>query len=170
MIHTKKSEGYTLIELLLYVALVGILLSAITVFFGIVADARIKNQTINEVNEQGTYAMEYMTRIARGATSVSSPAAAATGTSLTLVVPTASLSPTIFSVTGTVLQIKEGAGTAVALTTSKVRVDSLSVTNLTRSGTSPIVQISLTLSRINTLDRNEYDYQRTFTTSVGLRP
>jgi prepilin-type N-terminal cleavage/methylation domain-containing protein len=165
-----NQKGYTLIELLLYVALVGVLLSAITAFFGIAAEARIKNQTINEVNEQGAYAMEYMARITRSATNISSPAAAATGSSLTLVVPTATLSPTVLSVTNNVLYIKEGTGATISLTTSKVKVDALNITNLTRSGTSPIVQISLTLSRVNALSRNEYDYQRTFTTSVGTRP
>ena len=84
--------------------------------------------------------------------------------------PTAANSPTVFSVSGGVLQIKEGTAAAVALTNNKVRVDSLAVSNLTRTGTSGVAQLSLTLSRINSAGRNEYDYQRTFTTSVGLRP
>ncbi len=167
--HTNQI-GYTLIELLLYVGLISMLLSAVVAFFGVTADARIKNQTISEINDQGTYALDYMAQIVRNATSVSSPTIGATGTSLTVVVPTANLSPTLFSVTNGVLQIKEGATAAISLTSSKIKVDTLSVSNVSRSGTSGIVQISLTLSRTNSLNRNEYDYQRTFTTSVGMRP
>jgi hypothetical protein len=89
---------------------------------------------------------------------------------LTVVVSTGSLSPTVFSLSGATLQVKEGAAAAVALTGSKIQVTSLTVKNLTRSGTSGIVQISMTLSLINTSGRNEYDYQRTFTTSVAVRP
>jgi len=161
--------GYTLIELLLYVAMVGVLLGAITVFFSISTDARIKNQSINEVNDQGTFALDYAAQTVRNATSISSPAASTSGSQLTLAVPTSSLSPTVFSVVGGVLQVKEGTATAIALTNSKIQVTSFSVTNLTRSGTSGIVQINLTLNRINAASRNEYDYQRTFTTSIGVR-
>jgi prepilin-type N-terminal cleavage/methylation domain-containing protein len=167
--HTRQT-GYTLIELLLYVALIGVLLSAVVAFFGITADARIKNQTISEINDQGTYALDYIAQVARNATSISSPTVGASGTSLTLVVPTASLSPTTLSVTNGILQVKEGTAAAVSLTSSEVKIDSLNVSNLSRSGTSGIIQVSLTLSRANPLNRNEYDYQRTFTTSVGIRP
>lgn len=165
-----KQAGFTLIELLLYVALIGILLSSVTAFFGTTLDARLKNHSVSEVNDQGTFAMDAMVQAARNATSITSPVATASSSGFTVVVPTGSLSPTIFSVSGGVLQIKEGVGATVPLTNNKVTVSSLTVTNLTRSGTSGILQISLTLSRINPSGRNEYDYQRTFTTSVGLRP
>jgi len=166
----QTAGGYTLIELLLYVGLVGILLSAATAFFGIATEARIKNQTISEVNEQGAFVMDYLTRSVRAATSISSPSVGGTGTQLTLVVPAANLSPTVFSVSGGVLQVKEGTAAAVALTNSKVRVSSFTVTNLTRSGTSALVRVSITIDRINNAGRNEYDYSETFTTSVGIRP
>jgi Tfp pilus assembly protein PilW len=162
--------GYTLIELLLYVAIVGVLLTSVVGFFGLVASSRVKNQTISEVNDQGAYAMDYIAQTVRNATSISSPVAGVSDSQLTVVVPTGSLSPTVFSLSGATLQVKEGAAAAVALTGSKIQVTSLTVKNLTRSGTSGIVQISMTLSLINTSGRNEYDYQRTFTTSVAVRP
>ncbi len=166
----RTQTGYTLIELLLYVAITGILLTATTGFFGLVADARVKNQTISEVNDQGVFIMDYLTQTVRNATSITTPITGASGSSLTLVVPTVSLSPTIFSLSGTTLQVQEGAAAAVALSNSKVQVSAFSVKNLTRSGTSGIVQISITLSRVNTAGRNEYDYTQTFTTSAALRP
>lgn len=169
--NTRSAQtGFTLIELLLYIVLVGTLLSAVTGFFLTTIEARVKNQSITEVNEQGHFAMEQLTSVVRNATTVTSPAVGASSAGFTATVPTASLSPTIVSVAGGVLQIKEGAAAAIALTSSKVQVTSLSVTNLTRSGTTGIVQVSFTLARINTTGRNEYDYQRTFTTSVGVRP
>ncbi|HSX07132.1 MAG TPA: prepilin-type N-terminal cleavage/methylation domain-containing protein [Candidatus Saccharimonadia bacterium] len=168
-IHQYQS-GYTLIELILYVAILGILLTATVGFFGMIADARVKSQTISEVNDQGTFAIDYLTQTVRNATSITTPLTSTSGSSLTLVVPTASLSPTIFSLSGTTLQVQEGAGAAVALTNSKVQVTNFTVKNLTRSGTSGIVQISITLSRVNTAGRNEYDYTQTFTTSAAVRP
>lgn len=162
--------GYTLIELLLYVSMIGILLSAVTVFFGITADARVKNQTISEINDQGAYAMDYIAQTIRNASSVSSPAVGASGSSLTLTVPTGSLSPSVFALSNGVLQITEGTNAAVALTSSKLQATAFTVKNLSRSGTPGLIQVSLTLVRVNPAGRNEYDYQRTFITSAALRP
>ena len=166
--HTRQ-YGYTLIELLLYVTIVSTLLIAMSLFFGMSADARIKNQSIAEVEQQGTATMEYITQTLRGATSISVPAIGATGASLTAVVPTGSLSPTIFDLSGGSIRIKEGAGTAIPLTNNLVTVTSLTFSNLSRSGTVEMVQISFTVSRTNTTGRNEYSYEKTFTSSVALR-
>jgi prepilin-type N-terminal cleavage/methylation domain-containing protein len=170
MLKRISQTGYTLIELLLYMAIVGILLSAVSAFFGVTADARIKNQSVNEVNSQGTYALDYMAQTIRNASSITSPAAAGTDTQLTLVVPTSSLSPTVFNLSSGVLQVKEGTAAAVALTSSRVQVTSMTIKNLTRSGTTGCVQISLTIARVNANNRNEYDYTRTFTTTATVRP
>jgi len=161
-------KGYTLLELLLYIAIIGVLLTAVTTFFGVTADARVKNQTVAEVNDQATSIMDYMTQTIRNATSITSPAAAASGVSLTLVVPTGSLSPTVFSLSGTTLQVKEGAAAAVPLTSNDVQISSLTFMNLTRSGTSGTVQISFTINRVNPGSHNEFDYQKTFTASAEI--
>lgn len=164
-----KAAGYTLIELLLYITLAGMLLVSLTMFFGMSVDARVKTQSVTEVNQQGASAMEYIQQTVRNASSISAPAAAASASSLTVVVPTASLSPTIFSLNGTVLQVKEGAAAAIALTNDDVQISNLTFTNLTRSGTHGVVRISFTVSRTNTSGRNEYDYSKTFTTTVTIR-
>lgn len=169
--HSKQASGYTLIELLLYVVIIGSLLGAVVSFFGTVTEARVKNQTVAEVNDQGTAAMDYITQTIRGATSISAPATGGVAaTSLTLVVPTGALSPTVFSLSGTTLQVKEGVDPAVALTSGDMQISNLSFKNLTRPGTSGVVQVSFTIARTNPNNRNEFDYQKTFTGSaeVGL--
>lgn len=163
------AAGYTLVELLVYIAIISTLLFAATAFFGVVVDARVKNQSITEVNQQGAQAMELIGQTIRNATSITTPAAGASGASLTLVVPTGSLSPTVFDSSSNVLRITEGAGAATSLTNSKVQVSSLTFRNLTRSGTPGIVQVSFTLARVNANNRNEYSYSKSFQTSVGLR-
>jgi prepilin-type N-terminal cleavage/methylation domain-containing protein len=166
---TIRQKGFTLIELLLYVTIVGSLLIAVSLFFATTADARIKGQTINEVDQQGTLLMDHVTRTIRNATSISSPAAGASAASLTLVVPTGALSPTIFNLNGTTFQIKEGAAATVPLTNSKIEISALTFRNLTRSGTPGIVQVSFTVSRVNPLGKSTYTYQKTFTSSAALR-
>lgn len=165
----RKQTGFTLIELLLYVAITGTLLVSVSMFFGMVTESRVKSQSVGEVDQQGEAAITLIAQTVRNGTAITVPATGVTGSSLTVTVPTGALSPTIFDVSSGVLRIKEGAATAVPLTNSKVTVTNLTVKNLTRSGTAGIVQVSLTLSRINTINRNEYDYTKTFTTSVAIR-
>lgn len=160
--------GFTLIELLLYFSIVGTLLLVLTTFFGMSVESRIKAQSISEVDQQGAYAMDQITQSIRNATSITTPIAGITSSSLALVVPFAAASPTTFSLTGTTLQITEAALNSVALTNSNVQVTALSFTNLTRAGTPGIVQVSITLKRVNSSGRNEYDYQKTFTSSAEL--
>jgi type II secretory pathway pseudopilin PulG len=166
----RQQSGYTLIELLLYVALIGTLLTSVVGFFTLMADARVKNQTINEVNDQGVFVMDSITQSLRNASSITSPTIGTSGTSLTIAMPTSSINPTVFNLSGTTMQLKEGTNTAVSLTNSKIQVTALTVKNLSRSGTPGLAQISFTLARINTAGRSEYDYQKTFTTSVAIRP
>jgi hypothetical protein len=145
------------------------LLVSLATFFGISVEARTKAQTITDVDQQGAAAMDYMQQILRDASAITSPASGASANSLTVTVPTASLSPTIFNLNSTTLQVKEGTANAISLTNSRVRITSLTFTNLSRSGTDGAVRISFTLERINNSGRNEYDYSKTFTTTVALR-
>ncbi len=165
----KNTTGFTLIELLLYISIVGSLLVAIVGFLMLAVDARVKNQSVSEVNQQGTAAMEYIAQTIRNADTITSPAPATIGSSLTLTVPAAGLSSTVFDAPAGVLRVNEGATAAIPLTNSRVQVTNLAFTNLSRSGTNGIVRISLTVSRVNQSGKNEYDYQKTFVTSVVLR-
>lgn len=168
--HTSiKQAGFTLIELLMYVTILGMLLITLTYFFANAADARVKNQSITEVNDQAAAMMDTMTQTIRNATSITSPAAGASASSLTLVVPTGALSPTVFNLNSNNLRITEGAGSPAILNNSKVQVTSLTFRNLTRTGTAGIVQVSFTLSRVNNNTHSEYDYTKTFTTSAEIR-
>lgn len=163
-----SSGGFTLIELLLYVSIVGVLLISVSMFFATTSDARIKNQSISEVNQQGNAALDLITQTIRNADSVTLPATGATGSALNLNVPSAGQSPTIFNLNGTALQVKEGSSNAILLTNNKVALSSLTFKNLSRSGTPGVVQVSFTISRVNNSGKNEYDYQKTFTGTAAL--
>ncbi len=165
-------SGFTLIELLLYTAIVSTLLIAITGFFAITAESRIKNQSISEVNQQGAALMDTITQAVRNANSITTPIAGTSGSSITLAMPTADVHPTIFDLSGgspSSLQIKEGVGAVLPLSNNKVTVSGLSFKNLTRPGTPGVVQISFTVARSSQSVKNEYDYQKTFTSTAALR-
>lgn len=161
-------SGFTLIELLLYVAIMGILLTSLVGFLSMVLVSQTKNQTVSEVSEQGIFAMDYITRTVRNATTITTPTPGTTSSSLTMTVPIGASSPTIFSLNGTTLQVKEGAATEVALTGSNINVTNLTFKNLTQSGSSPIIQVSFTLDRSSNSTLQEYSFQKTFTSSAEV--
>lgn len=98
-------NGFTLIELLLYVSIVGGILLSVSLFFATVADSRIKNQSISEVNRQGELITERIAQAIRNADSITSPTAGNSAASLTLAMPVSGENPTVFAVNGGGTQI-----------------------------------------------------------------
>lgn len=168
-LHT-TTDGFTLIELLLYVALIGIFLSVLSFFFASTASMRVKNQAEDDVNQQAAFVMNLMTQTIRNADGITTPTANNSATSAALTVPTAANSPTIFQLSGSTLQIKEGSAAAVAITGSSVQISNLTFTNTSRASTPGSLQISFTLSATAGSTQDEFNYSRTFTSSASLRP
>jgi prepilin-type N-terminal cleavage/methylation domain-containing protein len=165
-----RQKGFTLVELLLYVVIIGSLLGALSGFFIMTAQSRLKNQTIAEVDQQGMLAMQTITQAVRNATAITAPVVATSGDSLTVTMPTAGSSPTVFSLSAGALQMKEGTATTIPITGANVTVSGVTFQNLTRSGTYGTVQISFVVTRNNPNNRNEFEYQKTFTTTASVRP
>lgn len=164
-----SQRGFTLIELLLYVAVASVMLLVISVFLSSLLQSRIKNQTIAEVEQQGLAAMQLITQAARNAEAITSPAQGASASSLTLDVITAANDPTILDLDNGVIRIKEGAGSTVALTNSRVTASALTFQNLSRTGTPGTIRIQFTLTHTNPAGRNEYSFTKTFIGSATLR-
>lgn len=165
----KSNRGFTLIELLLYVTIAGVVLLALSVLLSLLMQIRIKNEVITEVDQEGALVMQSITQTIRNATSITSPVLGTTGTSLTLVVPTGTNSPTVFDLSSGVVRIKEGAGSVVSLTSSKVLVSSLSFQNAGRSGTNGSIKIQYTVTYNSVSNRQEYTFSRTFYGTASIR-
>jgi len=164
-----RREGFTLIELLLYVALVSAMLLTISVFLANIFQARVKNQTIAEVEQQGLQIMQEMTQAARNSEAITAPIVGASGVSLALDVVAVVDDPTVFAESGSVLQITEGVGSAVDLHGDSVTASGLTFTNVSYAGTPGAVRIEFTLTHVNPSGRNEYDYSKTFYGTAALR-
>jgi type II secretory pathway pseudopilin PulG len=164
-----SQTGFTLLELLLYVAIVGMLLLALAYFFVGTASTRIGGQIENDVNQQATFAMETITQTIRNSDSITAPAANVSGAQLTLAMTPSTVSPTIFALSSGVLTIKEGAGTVVPLTSSSVVVSNLTFSNASKASTPGSVQISFTMASSSTSNRSEFSYSKTFTTTASVR-
>lgn len=164
-----KNSGFTLVELLLYVGLLSIVMFSAAVFLSLLLQSRTKNQVITEVEQQGVLAMQRMMQVVRNSTLINTPAVGASGSALSVNLPQAALSPTVFALSGGAITMTEGAGAAVSLTNNLVSVTGLTFSNLSRASTPGTVRIQFTISYINNSGRNEFDYSKTFDSDASLR-
>lgn len=163
-----QNNGFTLLELLLYLVVVPFILLSISAFFFLFPEARVKNQTSMEVEEQGAVIMNIITQTIRNAEGITIPTIGTSASSLTLdVVPLAD-DPTIFNLSGSTFQITEG-GNTVTLTNTQVAVSGLTFQNISRPDTPGIIRVQFTLQYVNPEGRYEYNYQKTFYGSASLR-
>jgi type II secretory pathway pseudopilin PulG len=162
-------QGFTLIELLLYVSIVGMMILSVSALLPLLMQSRVKNQTISEVAQQGTQAMQIITQTIRNSTVINSPTIGASASSLSVDTITAGNNPTVFDLSSGVLRIKEGTDSAVSLTNSRVVVSSLTFQNLSRTGTNGTIRIQYVLTHVNPSGRQEYDFNKTFYGSATIR-
>ena len=165
----KYNNGFTLLELLLYISISSIILLVTSLFLSTLLEGRVKNQTIAEVEQQGVQVMQIITQTLRNADTINSPSIGLNSSSLSVNTIVGSNNPTIFDLSGGVIRIKEGTGNVVPLTNSKITVSSLSFFNLSRVGTPGVIRVQFNLSFVNNSGRNEYSFSKTFTGSASLR-
>ncbi len=163
-----NQRGFTLFELLIYIALASILIGAISTLLFITLNARVKNQTIGEVEQQGSLAMRMITQSIRNADAITSPTSSSAST-LVLDVVTVADDPTVFDLSGTTLEKTAGAAPAVTLTNNRVEVSDLTFTNISQSGAPGTIRIQFTMTHVNTSGRQEYSYAKTFYGTANLR-
>ncbi len=168
-INTKLNRGFTLIEMLLYISIAGTLMLVISIFTNSILESSVKNTTIIEVESSGEYISQIMNQTLRNATSINTPIAGNTSSTLSVDTTDAVLNPTIFDLSGGVLRIKEGTADYIELSNSKVIVSDLNFKNLTVSGAPASVSYSFTVSSSSVSPRQENKYSQNFYGGVSLR-
>lgn len=164
------SRGFTMIELLLYAALASVILGSISGMYSPFSSARIKQQTISEVEQQGTQVLQMITQTIRNAKTITTPSIGASGASLVLADYVSGSNPTTFDLSSGVLRICQGAScTPVPLTSSNVTVSALSFNNLSYATTPGIITIQFVITYTNPSGRNEYAYTKTFYATASKR-
>lgn len=170
MLHSfQKTKGFTLVEMILYVGISSFLLFSLALFFSILISARVKSQTINEVNHGGIQTMQIITQTIRNAKSINYPATSVSSSSLSVKTMDSSLDPTLFNLASGTIRIKEGGNSYIPLTNSKIVVSSLLFQNTSASSTDGgSIDISFTVSRNNLAGRDEYSYSKSFKGSASF--
>lgn len=164
-----KNAGFSLVELLIYLGLVSVMLTAMATFIGIMIQSSVKNMVITTVDENGASLIDVIGQSIRNAESITLPAANSSSSAMTLDVVTPANDPTIFDLSNGVMQIKKGNATVVQLSASQVIISNLSFYNVSRTGTPGSIKYQFTLTYRTTSNRPEYSYSKTFYGSASLR-
>lgn len=165
----RNQNGFTVMELSLYVTLVAVVLVMATSFAWNIINSRAKAFAVQEVEQNGRYILEKISQATRQATDISAPSTGTTGTALTLVMKNAAQSPTVFSLSGNQLTMAVNGAPAVSLHSPDVKITNLTFTNLSSAnGKSRHVRIQFTVQTVNPSGRNEYAFVDSFETSVEL--
>ncbi len=162
MIKKNNKQAFSLVETLLYIAIVSTMVVALTSFLSVNQNTAARNQTVNEVEQQGTQIMQLITQTIRNATSVTGPVVGTPGSTLTLVVSDSAKSPTIFDLSAGAIRIKEGTGTAFNITSNRVTASGLTFTNLKPGTQRDSIKIQFTLSYNNPSGKQVFNYTQTF--------
>jgi Tfp pilus assembly protein PilW len=162
-------KGFTLVEVLLYLTIAGTMFFVISLFLFTLLEARVKQQTISEVEQQGQQVMQLITRTIRNAQAVTAPLAGTSASSISIHVTEPTDSPTVVDISGATIRMFEGAGPAIPLTNDRIVASGLTFENLTQNDTPGSIRIQFTLSHENPEGRNEYTYQKTFYATASLR-
>ena len=119
--------GFTLIELILYIAIVSIVMTALIPFAWNVIEGGAKSATQQEVFSNARFISERLKYEIRNASGINSVASS----SISLSTSTPSTNPTIIDLSGGNIRIKQGTGSAINLNSTDTMISSLVFTNYT---------------------------------------
>lgn len=167
-----NKRGFTMIEMLIYVAIVGGILSSFVSFAISLSNSRNKTYAIQEVQANAREALNIVTQKIRSASGIN-----ANGSVfgldpgyLSLVMPSAAVNPTIISLNhdNGVIEIKEGLSASTTIMADEVKVANLIFTNLT-DGNRENVRINMTVEYDNPNNDPDFAYTQTLQTAVSVR-
>jgi type II secretory pathway pseudopilin PulG len=166
-----KKSSFTLIEMLVYIAVLGILMVVLSSFLIWVNDSNVKAKVMRETLEDASRTMEFMVREIKDASSVYTPTTSSNQLSLetTKYLPTGERIAYIdFFLCGFEVCFKKEGQVPVALTKDKIEVNSLTFTEVI-SGDVPSVQIALSAKYKNPKNKPEYQSIVNLTSTASLR-
>ena len=164
-----KNRGFTIIEVLIYISISTMLLFALSSFIVSILETRERSKMISEVEKQGIYIMEVMTRNVREAQTINNPEVGNFSESLSLNLTEAEKNPTIFNLEDGKIIFQQGSNPPMDLHNNLITIEDLKFTNLSRPDTPGIVQIQFTLKYNYLTNRPIYNYEKKFQSSVSLR-
>lgn len=171
MKNNNKQSGFTLIEVLLYLALATTVLFISTTFLLQISQSFIKQRVISEVTQQSTRIIDLINTSIRNGVNINTPTPGNQSETLSIETSIGATNPTVYSLDSGVLYISEGGGSNVALTNNNILISNLNFRNLSQitTTTTGTISVYFDTNYINDSNRSEYSYQESYFSGATLR-
>ena len=156
----KNNNGFSIVEIIIYIAISSILVTAVASFGISSFRMKTKNQAMFLIEGQGVSVMQKILSTTRNSEAILSPLSGSAN-SLNLDVVDALKDPTIFNLVGDTLTISEGNGSSRSMFDPSIKVLSFTTENLSRNNTNGNIRVSFTLQGNN--------YEKTFYGNATIR-
>lgn len=162
-----KSSGLTLVEVIFYLLVVGVLIFSFFEFFNSVLVSFNKKEVQREVLSENYFLINKIGTIIINAKSIIEPQASSSEIALESYDP--QKNPTKIYLDSENLLIREGNNPSQVLNSNRVKIDNLNF-QIIKNNTKPVsIKISLTSSFINESGRSEFNFSLANSISFSLR-
>jgi Tfp pilus assembly protein PilW len=166
---TNTATGFTLVEVILYIALLVTIVGTILGAFFALTSNYAGSSRMRAVEEEGRYVLQYIEQRTRNAESASNIDSGESANTLTLQFADSSISPMEFSVSDQSLVVTEDGGSEIELTSNHVVVTDAVFENRSPSADHDTIRLKLNLEAAkHTLTTGE-TYTQTFRGSAHVR-
>lgn len=135
----QRRPGFTLVEVLIYAALVGMVMVSVVLLASTAFTVRSRVRSALILEENIRFASGRIVSLVTGASGMTFPTIGTTSSTLVMTMTSPSQSPTTISLSNGTIMLAQGSSTALALTSSEVAISNLSINRV--SSTAPFVRI-----------------------------
>ncbi len=168
MIKKRSTSGFTLVETIIYIAIIGAVTTSFVSFGISITNSRNKNFATQEVQANSRVVLGFITKQIRRADGIIGPTTGDSSSTLRLDMP--GDDPNLFFyIEDGVLKMMQGSGTTTAITSSQVRVDNIEFHNYSVPGKRGNMGIFFTINYAQAEQDKEVDYAQTLRTAVSIR-
>jgi len=165
----KNNQGFTLVELLLYIGVVTIIISGVTGLAFLMLQARVKTQAMNEINYQGEKIVRMINQTIRNGDAIDSPSKNSFSNSISVDTYDQANSPTVFNLSGQRMTVREGTSGEIYLTNNRIIISDLNFQNNGLENAPDSVQFQFKIDYYNPEGRSEYNYSKIFYGGASIR-
>lgn len=165
---SNEIQGFTLVEVLIYVGIIGMVVFSFVSFSLSVSRSHNKAFAVQEVGAGSRFALSQIKREIRRAEGVISPGAGSSSDTLILDRPDPK-EDLSFEVQDGSLGTRRGVGTFNPLVSNKVRFSNISFTNLGPDKNNRIINIKFQLEYNNNAGSSDFDFSQKIRTAAEVR-
>lgn len=156
-----KTNGFTLIEVLLYLSLMVIVLMGITSFAQNIFSVQNKSKIISDVDYESNYALDLISSYIQK-DKINSPLIFSSSTSLSL--NDKDNNQIIISLINNQINITSSNGSSTPITSNKIKISNLSFINLGLPNTSGLIKINWTADNNTESESKDYNFTNNYET------